>query len=286
MNERRIIACVDQSHYSLAVAQCATWVAKKVSAPLEILNVIDRHFDQGSSADRSGAIGFDAQEKLLDQFLSSESDQTRKAREQARLFTQSLRDYAVNEGLLQVDTRLRHGSLLECLTERLEETRLVVMGRRGHSSQVSSRDIGRTFEATVRGLGRPVLGVHEQFNIPQRFLFAFDASQVARRGVDTVLGSQLFKGLSGTLLMCGEPTKDGQKLLESAAQQLSAAGIPTQFQQVLGDPVTQLIRGLEQVNADLLVMGAYTHSPFRNLLFGSKTADMLRATKVPALLLR
>jgi nucleotide-binding universal stress UspA family protein len=33
-------------------------------------------------------------------------------------------------------------------------------------------------------------------------------------------------------------------------------------------------------------MGAYAHSPLRSLLFGSKTSDLLRAAKIPTLLLR
>ena len=37
---------------------------------------------------------------------------------------------------------------------------------------------------------------------------------------------------------------------------------------------------------DLLVMGAYSHSPLRSLFLGSKTTDLLRAVRVPTLLLR
>jgi nucleotide-binding universal stress UspA family protein len=37
---------------------------------------------------------------------------------------------------------------------------------------------------------------------------------------------------------------------------------------------------------DMLIMGAYRHSPLRSLLFGSKTAELLRAAKIPTLLLR
>ena len=37
---------------------------------------------------------------------------------------------------------------------------------------------------------------------------------------------------------------------------------------------------------DMLLMGAYAHSPLRSLLFGSKTTDLLRAATIPTLLLR
>ena len=43
---------------------------------------------------------------------------------------------------------------------------------------------------------------------------------------------------------------------------------------------------LPQPIADVLVMGAYTHSPLRSLFMGSKTTDLLRAARIPTLLLR
>ena len=36
---------------------------------------------------------------------------------------------------------------------------------------------------------------------------------------------------------------------------------------------------------DLLIMGAYSHSPVRSLLFGSKTTDILHSSTIPTLLL-
>jgi nucleotide-binding universal stress UspA family protein len=36
--------------------------------------------------------------------------------------------------------------------------------------------------------------------------------------------------------------------------------------------------------ADLLVMGAYTHSRLRELVFGGVTAHVLRACRIPTLL--
>ncbi|WP_394672183.1 universal stress protein [Limnobacter sp.] len=286
MEERKIVACVDRSRYATAVADCASWVSRQINAPVEFLHAIDRHLEQGSGEDHSGAIGFDAQETLLNKLLSSDSEKTKKARDQGRLFLNELRKRALDHGVAQADSRLRHGTLVNCLLELQNETRIAIIGRRGETSEASNRDIGRTFEAAVRSLNKPVLGVHDEFKVPARFLFAFDGSAVSKRGVETVLQSQLFKGMKGTLLMCGEKNNSGIKLLEEAAQTLSESGVPTEFSHVQGDVVSQMIQGLEIHQADMLVMGAYTHSPLRKLFFGSKTEDMLRATKVPALLLR
>lgn len=286
MEERKIVACVDHSPYAVAVTDCASWVARQIHAPVEFLHAIDRHLEQGSGEDHSGAIGVDAQENLLNRLLSSDHEKTKKAREQGRVFLNELRERALRNGVEHADSRLRHGTLVDCLLELQDNTRVAIIGRRGETSMASNRDIGRTFESAVRALNKPVLGVHEAFKVPERFLFAFDGSSVSKRGVETVLQSKLFKGLKGTLLMCGEKSGSGVKLLEAAAQALTDSGIPTEFSHVQGDVVTQMVKGLEIHQADILVMGAYTHSPLRKLFFGSKTDDMLRATKVPALLLR
>jgi len=37
---------------------------------------------------------------------------------------------------------------------------------------------------------------------------------------------------------------------------------------------------------DMLLMGAFGHSPLRSLLLGSKTTELLRSSHIPTLLLR
>ncbi|MGA0985104.1 MAG: universal stress protein [Burkholderiaceae bacterium] len=53
-----------------------------------------------------------------------------------------------------------------------------------------------------------------------------------------------------------------------------------------GDPETVIARASKDVSIDLLVMGAYSHSPIRSLIFGSKTNELLRSSSVPTLLVR
>ena len=53
-----------------------------------------------------------------------------------------------------------------------------------------------------------------------------------------------------------------------------------------GDPETVIAREVKARNIDMLLMGAYAHSPLRALVFGSKTTDLLRAATIPTLLLR
>ena len=187
-NENKVLACVDQSRFADYVADYAAWAARRMDAPLEFLHVIDRHPEQGSGEDRSGAIGIDAQENLLTKLSEEDEARSRNAREHGRIFLNRLRERAVAAGAALVDVRQRHGELEETLVEQAEGVRLLVLGRRGESADTTQRDLGRKVERVVRALNRPILTVTEDFHEPQRVMIAFDGGTVTRRGVEMVAG--------------------------------------------------------------------------------------------------
>jgi len=287
--DQKVLACVDLSPYAPHVADHAAWAAARMAAPLEFLHVIDRHPALLGSQDHSGAIGANAEENLLKNLSDQDAARTRAEREAARSFLQGLRERALAAGASPVDTRQRHGDLDETLHEQQEGVRLFVLGRRGESAQSSQsiqRDLGRHVERVVRALNRPILTVTEGFKAPERVLIAFDGSAITRRGIDMVASSPLFKGLPIHLLMAGKPSQDGPRQMAWATGKLEAAGFGVVGEIVPGDPQTVIAQSIQSKGIDLLVMGAYTHSPLRSLFMGSKTSELLRASRIPTLLLR
>ena len=69
---KKVLACVDQSPYADYVADYSAWAAQRFSLSLELLHTIDRHQETATSDDHSGAIGFDAQENLLNRLTEEE----------------------------------------------------------------------------------------------------------------------------------------------------------------------------------------------------------------------
>lgn len=285
--DNKVLACVDRSPYADHVTDAAAWAALRLGAPLELLHVIDRQQGIAPVTDHSGAIGVNAQENLLNQLTEDEASVAVREREQGRLFLNRLRLRAQASGVAGPDMRQRHGSLVETLTEQQAGVRLVVMGRRGESSSTTLRDLGRNVERVVRAMDRPILTVTDNFAPPSQVLIAFDGGSAARHAVDMVASSPLFKGIPCHLVMVGkEGRSEASKQLQVAQSALMASGIDTVAAQVVGDPETALARYIEEQRIDMLVMGAYTHSPLRNLFMGSRTSELLRAAKVPTLLLR
>ena len=285
-DDKKVLACVDQSKYAESVADHATWAAKRMQAPMELLHVIDRHPRLEAVQDHSGAIGLDAQENLLKQLSDEDETRTRAAREVGRVFLNGLRERSMAAGAFVVDVRQRHGELETTLPELQGDVRLFVLGRRGASAQATQRDLGRNLEWVVRSVNKPVLAVPDEFREPSRVLYAFDGSSVTRQGIQMIAGSPLLKGLPIHLLMAGKPQVQGPKQIEEARKVLEAAGFQVSMEVHLGDPETVIAEAVKSQQCDLLVMGAYSHSPWRSLFVGSKTTDLLRSANVPTLLLR
>lgn len=284
--DNKVLACVDLSPYAQHVADHAAWAAARMAAPLEFLHVIHRHPALQGRQDHSGAIGANAQEVLLKHLSEEDAARSRAEREQARDFLQGLRERAVAAGAHPVDTRQRHGDLADTLSEQQDGVRLFVLGRRGASAATTQRDLGRHVEWTVRSLQRPILTVTDRFKAPERVLIAFDGSAITRKGVEMVAASPLFRGLPVHVLMSGKPSSDAPKQIEWARQALEQTGFGVVAEIQPGDPQTVIGQAIRSKGIDLLIMGAYTHSPWRQLFAGSKTTELLRAARVPTLLLR
>lgn len=285
-DENKVLACVDQSRFADYVADYAAWAAQRMSAPLELLHIIDRHPETASTQDHSGTIGIDAQEHLLTELTNEDESRSKAAREQGRLFLNRLRERAVAAGVQSPDIRQRYGQLEETLAEQESDVRLFVLGRRGESAEHTQRDLGRHVERVVRALHKPILAITEGFTEPRRVMIAFDGEIVTRRGVEMVASSPLFKGLPVHLLMSGKEKQDASKELEWARKTLASAGFDAPASLIPGDAERVIAQAVKDHDIDLLIMGAYSHSPLRSLLFGSKTTDLLRAATIPTLLLR
>lgn len=284
--EERVLACVDKSRFADFVTDYGAWAAEKLNVPLELLHIMGRAPNVADGSDRSGAIGIDAQEQLLTTLSERDEATSRSEREQGRLFLNGLRERATAARGGSVDIRQRRGELTETLRAQETLVKLYVIGRRGQSAEATQRDLGRNVERVVRSLRKPILAVTDSFREPRRALLAFDGGSVTRRGVSLVAESALFRDMSIDVLMSGKPSTNAEKQLEWASRVLTEAGLDARTALIPGDAERIIARETQERKVDLLTMGAYSHSPLRTFLVGSKTSDLLRSAPVPTLLIR
>lgn len=279
-----IMACIDGSRYANAVADAAIWASLRLEAPLQLLHVPNK-LAAPLEPDLSGAIGLGSQEQLLAYLSERDAKQNKQSSERGRLLLEAAQAHVLKGGVLASPLQ-RHGGLVETLVEFASHTRLVVLGRHGANSKLDSPHLGHHVEAVTRNLTCPILLTKDYFKAPKKVLFAFDGSESTRNAVLQLADSPLLSGLELHLVWVGADTPDHQEQLSWAQVLLQQADIKV-LTRILPGKVEATLSGYQaEFGLDLMVMGAYGHSRFRQLLLGSTTWAMIKQAKVPLLILR
>lgn len=280
-----VMACLDVSQYSQPVVDYAAWASHRLGAELQCLHVLDDKSRRSAGTDFSGSIGIDAQSHLLDELAELDAQQARIEMQQGRAMLTEACTRAEAAGALRPTSLQRQGPLPRALTELEDGVRLFVLGKRGESASLNRDHLGANLERVVRSVHRPTLVTSRSFRKIERFAIAFDGSPTTRKCVEMVCMSPLLAGLDCRLVMAGNPP-DGQPGLDWAVERLEAAGFSPQIHVDTGDAERVIAEQVEQLDIDLLVMGAYGHSRIRQMIVGSTTTTLLRNCHIPILLLR
>ncbi len=81
--------------------------------------------------------------------------------------------------------------------------------------------------------------------------------------------------------------KGDTRVLQEAQNVLQVAGITAESHLLEGTSVAEALgRHANENGINLIVMGAYGHSPLRQFFIGSNTTAMLEKTQTPLLILR
>ncbi|MBT3070740.1 universal stress protein [Rhodomicrobium sp. Az07] len=283
---KRILACIDASSYATSVCALTAWAAKRLDAGVEILHVVQRKDAVAARHDHSGAIGLGVKGELLEELTRIDEAEGKLAIERGRLLLKEAERLLTEAGLTDVRKVHRHGGIVETIAEREAEADLVIIGKRGATSEFAPAHIGSQIERVVRASVKPVLIASSRVHAPRSAIVAFDGSAAASKAVDLVAASPLFGGLPVHIVTAGDNDASQRKRLEKAAARLSGrtpeavlAVVPGPAEKVIGDYVARQADGM-------LVMGAYGHSPLRTLIVGSTTTTMIRTVHVPVLLVR
>lgn len=282
----KVLAAIDPSVYSESVAHYAAWAAHRLAAPLEYLHVLDRHPEHADSKDLSGSLALGAQEDLLNELALLDESKSKLAQERGRLLLKHAQAIARTFHGIQSSSKLRHGALVDTLTEQEADVRLFVLGKRGEHADFAKGHLGGQIERAVRAVHRPLLVVSRAYTEVSKVLVAFDGSPTTRKGIEMVAGSPLFRGMHVDVLTVGKESDANSQALEWALSILTASGLSNRGLVVAGDPEEVISLRAKEESTDLLVMGAYGHSRVRQLIVGSTTTSVLRACRIPVLLLR
>lgn len=282
---KKIIALVDGSIYSESVCHHAAWIAKRTDAPVELIHVLGRR-ENSANTDLSGAIRLGARSKLLEELADLDAQRAKLISHRGRAVLEDARAIVDQDGVTEITTRLRHGDIVEAISEIEEDARVILIGKRGEAADFAKGHLGSNLERIVRAAHRPVFVASRAFQPITSVLVAYDGGSSSMKAVDHIARSPLFADLSVTVVTVGSETPEIKKGLADAKALLKAAGIDADTRVIEGQPETELGKLVEDEGFGMVVMGAYGHSRIRSLVIGSTTTEMVRSCKVPVVLMR
>ncbi|MEE4245706.1 MAG: universal stress protein [Kangiellaceae bacterium] len=285
IDTQAIFACIDGSHMSESVCQYASWIAKANQRPLTLLHTIE-HNQTAAVADLSGALSLGASEDLLSELTDAEQKRSKLLVDQGHQMLQLFKQQALELGIDHVKTMQQHGHLVESLIDLEQQVRCLVIGIRGEQHDDQRAGIGAQLETTLRTLHKPMLVVNKEFSQPKTIMLAYDGSESCNKALQMIVERKVFEGLPCHLVHVEKAQSDINQTLHNAQQQLQQAGHDVTVATVIGDPAETLAKYQIDNDIDLMLMGAFSHNRFRDLLLGSFTAKMLDKTNRPLLLLR
>ena len=281
----KLIACIDPSQYATSVCDHAAWAATRTDAGVEVLHVIQRKDAVAARHDLSGAVGLGAKSALLEELTHIDEAEGKLARERGQALLQAAEARLREAGVADVTLCHRHGGIVETIVEREAEADLVVIGKRGASADFAKGHLGSKVERVVRASGKPVLIASRAFQPIAKAVVAYDGGPSAKKAVHYIAASPLFDNIDIRLVMAGSGDAAQAKLAEAEA--VIARGGKTVIAILRDGSAEDAIAGIIKAEGgDLLVMGAYGHSPLRTMIVGSTTTTLMRTCQIPVLLFR
>jgi nucleotide-binding universal stress UspA family protein len=282
---KRLLACLDVSHYSQTVCEHAAWAAARLDAAVELLHVIQRNAADDVRQELGDTMDMASKPGLLDEILSLKVAEGTLAGRQGELLLQAAIDQLRSLGITQVETTQREGGIVETITEREVFSDIVIIGKRGAQANFAKGHLGSKVERVVRQSQKPVLVATRIFKEPQRVAIAFDGGPSSRKALEYVSTSPLFGGLDIDIVLVGGYTDRNAAHIDWAQSQFTGR-LGVKAVQREGSPDVILQQVAKERAIDLFVMGAYGHSPLRNMLVGSTTTQMIRSGQMSVLLFR
>jgi nucleotide-binding universal stress UspA family protein len=157
----------------------------------------------------------------------------------------------------------------------------------GHTAELDQGDVGQAIHAALFAAKAATLLVPETVpaSLGRSVAIAWKMSGAADRAIDSAL-ALLLRAQRVTVLL---ETEDGDPDAKptSLLQRLQQAGVPATVRrfQANGREIGEaLIEEAHAIDADLLVMGAYTHSQLSEFILGGATREVLAAADLPVLM--
>ena len=260
-------------------------VARKFSAHIDVMHI------RADPRTMIPYIGEGMSGALIEEMIASAEQQ---AEERAKRVRQTFDDWCAKNALAQGESAADGpncawiedtGRPDACVARRGRVADVVVIARPEGENAVTA--ITETLEAALMDSGTPLLVAPSQppQTVGDHVAIAWNGGLEAARAVTAAMPILKAAG-SVTVLTVGDPCPP-EATPQALAGYLASHGVTAQIRRLEegSDPMSAiLLGGAKEAGANLMVMGAYTHSRLRELVFGGVTYEVLSAADMPVLM--
>jgi nucleotide-binding universal stress UspA family protein len=272
---RSILIALADSPGSLSARNYAFWLAKKEGSRIHAVSLIDiAAFEIPVLGAPDGFMPSVVTPSLAEN-RSLLNELTEAARERLERFAEQCASRGIPASI-----ETRTGIPGEVIGRMAIAHDIVIVSRTGYNRFASAQEAMDSLIAPViRNSVRPVLVAGKEFqeeNDIQRILVAYDGSAHSARALLAAAEIAGRPGVDCLLTAVSSSEEEGTELLRPAEAFLAHHGVAPRIRVVAGAKPSEVICGMvAEGKADLVIMGAYGHSPIREVLFGSTTERVL-----------
>lgn len=204
--------------------------------------------------------------------------------EARRLADQWLEQFSLLATERRVSSKVleEEGDPIDAILTQSQRYDLIVLGQRTHFRYATQLGPCDTLHRVLHSTSRPIVAVPEKLPAGEAIVVAFDGSAEASRALFAYQALGLGGKFPTYVVTVADEHDTAARIAGRAVDYLASHGIHAQAKPIVGGHKSErILEQVSEVNGQLLVMGAFGHSPSYEFLFGSTTQRVLRGSWVP-----
>jgi nucleotide-binding universal stress UspA family protein len=272
---RSILIALAKAPHDASAKYCALWLARKEGSHVHALAVIDiAAFEIPVMGTPDGFMPSVVTPPLKES-QSLMNDLAAAAKERLNRFS----SLCASRGIPS-SAETKTGIPGEVISRAATAHDIVVLSRTGYNRVASVQEtVDALVAPVIRGSVRPVLVAGSEFREGsdiRSVLVAYDGSSHSARALLVAAELAARPGVDCSLVTVAPSDDSGREVLAPAEAFLFHHGVTPKKQVVISSKPSDVIcEMVASKGVDIVVMGAYGHSPIREVLFGSTTERIL-----------
>lgn len=270
---KRIVLALDNSAPGLAAQDYAIRLAKEKNASIIALGILDLPWITAAQPEPLGASAFK---------LHRDEEVIKASHEQIQFMIDEFKKAALKEDVSAEVFEVEGFPAAE-IERFAHEADVIIIGKTTDFHFELDEDTDLTVKHVARDNPRPVIAVPGHQNRDDKVLICCDGGFQASRALHMFILLGLAKNKSLDIVAVDPDEERGLRNVSRALRLCSAHGLVAEATVLptKENPAEVLLKRAKEQNVSMIVMGAFSHSFLREVLFGSVTTVLMKKADIP-----